>query len=390
MTGLFEIIVGLVDRLRGRPGLALPEAWWRDIPDEVALEILSAPRRQRKDVLLHRVDAVVAALSEQLRRAGPRIVRADRSDEAGFNRRLRGRWGAAVDAYRLALIVASETGEAVKDRYPDPARHDHRLSALVGLHAQAVLTAREVLSLMSHGYPRAAAARWRTLHELAVTAFVLSGAPKYISRRYLEHAAIQQLKDARQFQVSAGRLGYTELPESELQAMETHKLRLVKRWGKVFAEENGWAAPLFNGRAPRFDELEVKAGIEHLRPYYRLGLHGIHAGSRGLELALFTRGGQTYVLVGPVNAGFAETGHAALISLMHVTVALTLIRTRETAGIMPLVLLRLLDRLVEEAGTALREVELEIDRDEERIELEHAGASKRSDFLRTQGGPQAN
>ena len=39
---------------------------------------------------------------------------------------------------------------------------------LIRLHGKAVLTAREVLTLLRNGYSSGAFARWRTLHEVRV------------------------------------------------------------------------------------------------------------------------------------------------------------------------------------------------------------------------------
>ena len=348
-------------------GVVLPEDWWHNVPPELmaALATVSEDEKTGKvgEMATASADALVGALTREARQ----IIGRERRSESDFNRRLRIRWGEALDAYRLALGTAEEAGEAAKERYGDPAAPDPRLNALIGLHARACLTGREILDLISHGYGMAAAARWRTLYELSVTAFILSSAAPELSQRYLEHSGVRMAKDALDFQKNARRLGYEPLDAEELDALQRRRSELRGKWGKEFVEDNGWAAPLF-GHRPTFAELETRAGIEHLRPYYNLGLHSSHAGARGAELALLVRGGDSFILTGPMNTGFAETASASLISLNHVTMSLLLLHTSDHPSFMALVLVHALQRLSDRAGKLFHDTETQIEHEEAELE----------------------
>jgi hypothetical protein len=103
----------------------------------------------------------------------------------------------------------------------------------------------------------------------------------------------------------------------------------VTQHGPSIVGENGWAAPLFPGALTnrryriKFTQLEEKAELQHMRPFYRQGSHHVHAGSRGAELntinapegALTTPGATVYF-------DRAEISHAAMMSLWQETSAL--------------------------------------------------------------------
>lgn len=205
-----------------------------------------------------------------------------------------------------------------------------------------------------------------------MTAIVLREAPAEISQRYLEHASIRHAKDAQDFQAKAQRLGEEPLDNGTLDVLRQTRAKLLDKWGPQFDRDNGWAAPLF-GHPPTFTELEKRAELDHLRPYYNLGLHQIHAGARGAQLALFVRGGQQMIQTGPGNTGFAETAHASLISMTNVTVSLLLLP--KEPSYMAVVLTGALRELVRRAGDLFGAIELKIMADEEALYTPEVDAS---------------
>jgi len=345
-------------------GRAVPEEWWDDVPVDIQTRVFAAAPEQRP-LELNRIASEAAATIANGLTSDTRDVLADeRRMGAGFDRRLHRRWAPAFDAYRLAITVDREVGVRARDRYAEALGDDPRFSAIVSLHARSCLTSREILSLISHGYGKGAEARWRTLHELAVTAIVLREASGEISQRYLEHASIRHAKDAEDFQAKAQRMGEEPLDAATLEALRQTRVKLLDKWGARFDRDNGWAAPLF-GHPPTFTELEKRAELDHLRPYYNLGLHQIHAGARGAQLALFERGGQQMIQTGPGNTGFAEIAHASLISMTNITVSLLLLP--KSPSYMAVVLTGALRELVRRAGDLFGEIELKIRAEEEAL-----------------------
>jgi hypothetical protein len=91
-------------------------------------------------------------------------------------------------------------------------------------------------------------------------------------------------------------------------------------------------------------------GTQHMRPYYRMASHGIHANPKGITWTpdLLPTDGRESLLTGPSPAGLADPGHSTLISLTRVTATTLASKKGEATGLIILALLQLTD----EAGEA--------------------------------------
>ena len=119
---------------------------------------------------------------EGIQRGEPHRLAQSRRDRRGFERRLLARWGRALDAYEMLWLFYTDLGSDLQQRWagqPLPLG-GARFEALQSLHGRACLCAGAILSLLCSGYPIAAEAQWRTLHELAVVANLLSDADEDI------------------------------------------------------------------------------------------------------------------------------------------------------------------------------------------------------------------
>lgn len=95
---------------------------------------------------------------------------------AEFRERLEERWGDGLGYLRMLLTCCREMGRETfkRHRRSRSRRHTHRRWAMLRLHARACQVADEEICLMENGFADGAMARWRTLHELAVVAAVIS------------------------------------------------------------------------------------------------------------------------------------------------------------------------------------------------------------------------
>lgn len=102
--------------------------------------------------------------------------------------------------------------------------------------------------------------------------------------------------------------------------------------------------------------LEHFASLGHLRPFYRLGNHYVHAGARAAELNSRAAGPERSVIsTGPTVFGdIAETCHGAMISLHQSTGALvSAFITEDRESSVDLVVgVQAQSRLVDRAGSA--------------------------------------
>src|SRR6266700_848387 len=116
------------------------------------------------------IEGAVPPLVERTIRDAPATLRRRRRWVRGFERRLRNRWGRALDLYELTLVCCHEWGGEFNERHRSAAatEQDHAFEVLTRLHARACLTASEILALLETGHAVGAEARWRTLHEITV------------------------------------------------------------------------------------------------------------------------------------------------------------------------------------------------------------------------------
>ena len=161
-----------------------------------------------------------------------------------------------------------------------------------------------------------------------------------------------------QYQENSSALHVEPYSEEEMeQAKEAHDA-LLESFGSSFKGQYGWAAEAFGKKAVRFSDLEREAGLAHLRPYYRMASHNVHANVKGATFKLgMAPQAEPLLLAGPSNYGFADPAHGAAISLTQVTVAL--LNTRP--NIDRLVTLTILEKLQAEIGDEFLRIQLKLE-----------------------------
>lgn len=265
-----------------------------------------------------------------LKADGPRMLAERRRLDQGFEKRLRQRWGSALDLYYMIAVACQEVGaegyqEANQcDEGGDNARA--LLEAVSGLQARACRQSLEVLSLLEAGFPKAAHAVSRSMHEGAVVASVLTeygSTPEHsdIGLRFLLFDHITNLMDAEEHQRYAERINHEPFTDQEMAALRTTKAAVLERFPDL-DRKMGWAGDLPGLKKRTFAELEVIAGIDHLRPYYTWASHEVHAYPKGVRLNQSGPDGDLWKLAGRTNAGLADPAQGALIALNQVTASM--------------------------------------------------------------------
>lgn len=92
----------------------------------------------------------------------------------------------------MLATVSEEFGEGINARLRRPdADEAYKLDVLTRLHARACQIAQEVIVLLSAGLADGAMARWRTLHEVATAALLISENGEALAERYARHDVIE-------------------------------------------------------------------------------------------------------------------------------------------------------------------------------------------------------
>jgi hypothetical protein len=307
------------------------------------------------------IDAGVEAYLNLVEANGQQWVADSEKYHREFADRLAERWGQGLDLCELVRQLSLETGAEYHagHREDEDVRHD----VLARLHARACLIAGEILALLRLGYASGAHARWRALHEVAVIAWFLADGDEELARRYREYEHVESLAATRDYQRNAEALGYEPLLPEEIEEMEATVEDLCRSYGPLFKKRYGWSAQHF-GHAPAFREIEEAVDLGHLRSYYRMASHPIHAGPKGITFDIGLMDQARVMLAGPSNAGLADPGHAMCISLSQVTTAFL----NQTPGVRHIVTLRVLLELTDRAGDALIAAHRKLEEDEEGID----------------------
>lgn len=196
-------------------------------------------------------------------------------------------------------------------------------TALSLIHSSATITLYEIRTLLLGGLWAGAAARWRSLHELTVTAVLVARGGSEIARRYLDHGFVTQTERFVRFYDRQGR---GPLSPDKLRRRQARSEIIIERstlpnQAGSFKDQYGWAAPLmpFDSKGirktTRFPELERLAGLESYRELV-LTAHGLAHTDSGGVTAVSLLGAGLYAM-GPVNAFIPTVARPSLLSIIH-------------------------------------------------------------------------
>jgi hypothetical protein len=260
------------------------------------------------------------SLAARLRKGAPEFLKSLRRDRDRFQLHIVGSWGRAIDALDLLNNVFREFGDQLFREGLEQNRLRHpTFRALADLHARACRVTGEILCLLSAGYSDGAYARWRTLHEIAVVSTVLSTHSRDLALRYLHHFYVKQANAAEAYQRHCQSLGGRPIPTRSYKAMLHRRDKACARFGRHYGSDWGWATPIVaNGDRPRFYHLEQACALQSFRPMVATANDDVHAGPRGLMPSGVELHGRGFLLAGASDAGLAEPGANAAISLTHI------------------------------------------------------------------------
>lgn len=241
-----------------------------------------------------------------------------------------------------------------------------KIKALISIHARACRISDEILCLLRGGFPDAAIARWRTLHELSVLSFFLSKNDNELSQRYLDYSVIDSCKEMDEYISHQNTLGLEPLDKKTIESLKREKNNLIKKYGNNYSSNYGWAANVFLSKEKKqekyyFKNIEEWVGLDYMGPYYKLACNNIHSGAKGnfYNLGLLENDG-TVLLCGSSNYGLADAGQNTAISLKQICTVLLMQRAKYEH----LILVKVMEKLSGEICEAFIEVQKQIELEE--------------------------
>jgi hypothetical protein len=320
--------VSRLPRVRGRRRLGDPHQTTEEFLLELAREEVRSgriPPYQIAQRLAAAVEATApqaaADLGRRIRRTAPRQLRQLRRLHAGFQEHIQKHWGEAIGDLELLAAIFREFGDQLfREGLAQRKLRNPTFRALADLHARACRVTAEIVCLLRNGFADGAHARWRTLHEIAVVSTLLSNHDRDLAQRYLYHFYVKECKAAEDYQLHCAALGGKPLPSRRLQALQRRRDKVCARFGRFFGSDWGWATVLTPDakRPPRFPDLEAGCALESFRRLVATANDDVHAGPRGLQPAGVDLHGHGFLLAGASDAGLAEPGANAAISLTHI------------------------------------------------------------------------
>lgn len=240
-----------------------------------------------------------------------------------FMKRNESRWYEGFEALETLTAVCVEAGSSFQQEFLAHVelQNDILLGVLMRIHARSCRTAREITALMRNGYADAALARWRTLHELAVTAQALSKLGRPAAMDYLAASNVKALEGMREYQQSASWMGMEPYTDAEMVRAELRVDRMLAAQGRTAGDYGGnfgWARPYVH--SGHFDKLQQFVGMDHWNHEYKWASQDVHAGHRASRAPLaMSEASQALLLVGASDSGMTEPGDRTAISLSQVT-----------------------------------------------------------------------
>lgn len=271
------------------------------------------------------------SLLRRLKKDAPAMLADRQTLFMGFEARLYLRWGRALDLLEMLQVCCVECAEMLSAAWPWKESPDRSLvfDVVRHLQARACLVTSEVLTLLRSGYASGAHARWRSIHELAVTAMFIVQHGRDVAERFLAHEVVEAYRALGPYQQHSRRLGEKRFSKKEAAAIKADHDAALLKYGPRFSSPYGWAADAIGHPSqkyqPKFADLEKSIKFEHWRPHYKMASYPVHATVKTIKFSVSLEPGTRVMLIGPSNAGLADPGHSAAISLGQLTTRMLLL-----------------------------------------------------------------
>ena len=278
--------------------------------------------------------------------------RRQRKMQRSFSKSIYNSWRRPIMLLEVMVTISDEAAAAHFDRSDEYIQNDALSEALTRIHAKASTVVKEILLLMMNGFPDGAQARWRTLHELAVTSMFLWEHGNKAAIRYLDHHDVGVFKAAKTYNSHHQKLGLEPIPDAEFAELKQHHRALVEKYGEEFDHDYGWAKPFLNCKRPNFADIEAAVEMDYNRPNYRDASSDIHASSLGVFSRLGLFPDEEIILLGPSATGLAQPAINTINSYLLVCNSLF----TYGANVDSLVTCKVLQRFASEARNAFAEL----------------------------------
>ena len=268
------------------------------------------------------VEELCSQFIESVRKAGAEQIEQFNQQERDFRARCYKRWRRGFDLLQAFRHFCVEVGCLFQKEFCqyEQYRHDPLLGVLMRQHAYACRVTGEVEALLRGGYPDGALARWRSLHEIAVTSILIRRHGKDAAEDFIRCGWVEAIKGMEAYQETAAAMGREPYPDAELDAARKVRDQLVSA-NEALDSSSGWARRHVGG-ARFVKHLQKAAELGKWEHDYKWASQNVHATYRELGALLgMSEAAEDVLLAGPSDSGFAEPAHFSAIALAQTTSA---------------------------------------------------------------------
>ena len=241
------------------------------------------------------------------------------SQRENLRERILRTWREPFDLTRMLVALCIQQGDEFNQPLLNPRRSEPplRLQTLARLHIRACRIAEEILLLLENGFTEGAQARWRTMHEVVVSATIIAAGDEALARRYIDHDAVERKKALDDYRRGPGTK--PPLPRGLAAAIVDANDRVVKKYGNSFRGMYGWAAGQCGiPEQAKFFDLQEAAGNLSLKHRWRQASFDTHASPGALSQPVHGWDPTTHV-AGTFSAGFEEPATDLAQAIVQIT-----------------------------------------------------------------------
>ena len=227
-------------------------------------------------------DFTTDKMAESIKKDSTKISRKIKKINKKFNRFnikiMNKTWKKVFDILDNILEITEESMESYSLEFNEKASKEKNYIYHVNrtIHARVVLCFKECLLLLKNGYSEAAMQIWRTMHELTIIAIFINkhSDDTSLAKKYIDHIVVDNYKEAITY---TNEKGINKLYTSEaIKELENEYNLIIKKYGKEFKKDYGWAVNILKEKAPTFFDIESDINNIKLHPYYKSSCDMIH------------------------------------------------------------------------------------------------------------------
>lgn len=263
-----------------------------------------------------------ASSLEGYKDTAPKLLEDIREASAGFETRNFDRWKPSFNHLEMMWSIAQELGEmhgkAIKAQ--DGEDNNPTMAALAHIFPRALLVTQEIICLLKGGFPDGALVRWRSLHELSVTAMYVAKRGEEASVPYLLSFHFAARRAAHQMNEHSERANIGSFSDNELKEFDARCAGAEEVLGRKIARDKNGEWPAITQTHTNFAAIEKDVGMDHWRPRYKWASTHTHAHHRPIDKLLgMAETDKDVHLVGASNSGFVDPFQMTAITLAQIT-----------------------------------------------------------------------